>query len=84
MHMSDCLGGYSFYEENLPVNVQMLEQSRFVYHKIPIAETFGSYNSHILEINSKAELYPLYMYAIILLTIIIRTTANIYLYSRSS
>ncbi len=61
MHMSDCLGGYSFYEENPPVNAQMLEQPRFVDRKLPTAETFGNYNSHILEINSKTGLYPLYV-----------------------
>ncbi len=61
MHMSDCLGGYSFYEENPPVNAQMLEQPRFIDHKLPTAETFGNYNSHILEINSKTGLYPLYV-----------------------
>ncbi|MDE6679032.1 MAG: DEAD/DEAH box helicase, partial [Ruminococcus sp.] len=30
MHMSDCLGGYSFYEENPPVNATMLENPRYI------------------------------------------------------
>ena len=61
MHMSDCLGGYSFYEENPPVNAVMLETPRFVDCGQVTAETFGNPEAHILEINSKTGLYPLYV-----------------------
>lgn len=61
MHMSDCLGGYSFYEENPPVNAVMLETPRFVDCGQVTAETFGNPEAHILKINSKTGLYPLYV-----------------------
>lgn len=61
MHMSDCLGGYSFYAENPPVNAPMLEKPRFVDHGKVTADTFCNQNAHILEINSKTGLYPLYV-----------------------
>ncbi len=61
MHMSDCLGGYSFYEENPPVNAHMLEQPRFVDRGKVTADTFSNTKAHILEINSKTGLYPLYV-----------------------
>lgn len=61
MHMSDCLGGYSFYTENPPVNAPMLEEPRFVDHGQVTADTFSNQNAHILEINSKTGLYPLYV-----------------------
>lgn len=61
MHMSDCLGGYSFYEENPPINAAMLEEPRFVDRGDVTSDTFGNYESHILEINSKTGLYPLYV-----------------------
>lgn len=61
MHMSDCLGGYSFYAENPPVNAPMLEEPRFVDRGKITADTFSNQNAHILEINSKTGLYPLYV-----------------------
>ncbi|MCM1009062.1 MAG: Eco57I restriction-modification methylase domain-containing protein [Ruminococcus flavefaciens] len=61
MHMSDCLGGYSFYEENPPVNANMLEQPKFVDRGQVTKDTFGNINTQILEINSKTGLYPLYV-----------------------
>lgn len=61
MHMSDCLGGYSFYPENPSVNAPMLDEPRFVDRGEATADTFGNINSHILEINSKTGLYPLYV-----------------------
>ena len=61
MHMSDCLGGYSFYAENPPVNAPMLEEPRFVDRGQVTADTFSNQNAHILEINSKTGLYPLYV-----------------------
>jgi superfamily II DNA or RNA helicase len=61
MHMSDCLGGYSFYEENPPINAHMLEQPRFVDRGQVTADTFSNTKAKILEINSKTGLYPLYV-----------------------
>ena len=56
MHMTDCLGGYRFYDEEYketkeePVFVEQPEVTKNVYRK----------NTHILEINSKSGLYALY------------------------
>ena len=61
MHLSDCLGGYSFYEENPPVNATMLEQPRFVDRGQVTADTLANTHAQILEINSKTGLYPLYV-----------------------
>ena len=61
MHLSDCLGGYSFYEENPPVNAEMLEQPRFVDRGQVTADTLANTHAKILEINSKTGLYPLYV-----------------------
>ena len=57
MHMSDCLGGYCFYDEefkhilDVPRYVDRGEVTKNVFHP----------TSHILEINSKSGLYPLYV-----------------------
>ncbi len=61
MHLSDCLGGYSFYGENPPVNATMLEQPRFVDRGQVTADTLANTHAQILEINSKTGLYPLYV-----------------------
>lgn len=61
MHLGDCLGGYSFYEENPPVNAEMLEQPRFVDRGQVTADTLANTHAQILEINSKTGLYPLYV-----------------------
>ncbi|EPF47269.1 hypothetical protein HMPREF1222_01093 [Treponema vincentii F0403] len=56
MHMTDCLGGWRFYDEKYenpitePVFVEQAEVTENVYKK----------NSKILEINSKSGLYALY------------------------
>ena len=56
MHMTDCLGGWRFYDEKYenpitePVLVEQAEVTENVYKK----------NSKILEINSKSGLYALY------------------------
>ncbi len=70
-HMSDCLGGWCFYnkeflnkedyytEENeYGENIKM---ARFVDRGNVTQDIFGDYNARILEINSKTGLYPLYM-----------------------
>lgn len=57
MHMSDCLGGYCFYDEDFkhPISVP-----RYVDRGKVTSDVFRP-ESHILEINSKSGLYPLYV-----------------------
>ena len=55
MHMSDCLGGYCFYNEDFS------DTSRFVDRGKVTADTLGNTKAQILEINSKTGLYPLYV-----------------------
>ena len=56
LHMSDTLGGYDFYDEE---HKKMLAEPRFVNHRDITADVFNP-QTHILEINSKTGLYPLY------------------------
>ena len=58
MHMSDCLGGFNFWDEkfNFPV-----EEPYFVDRGKITNETLANTSSKILEINSKTGLYPLYI-----------------------
>ena len=58
MHMSDCLGGYDFYDET---HEQMAEEPRFVDRGKVTADTFANAGARVLEINSKTGLYPLYV-----------------------
>ena len=58
MHMSDCLGGYDFYDET---HEQMVDEPHFVDHGKVTADTFANANARVLEINSKTGLYPLYV-----------------------
>jgi hypothetical protein len=57
MHMSDCLGGYTFFDEDFE---KTIEHPRFVNHDNVTNIVFAS-DSKILEINSKSGMYPLYM-----------------------
>ena len=57
MHLSDCLGGYTFYDESYE---NALTEPRFVDRGSVTAEVFDS-ESKVLEINSKSGLYPLYV-----------------------
>lgn len=57
MHMRDCLGGYTFFNEDFS---ETIEEPRFVDHGEVTADVF-SLDSHLLEINSKSGLYPLYL-----------------------
>ena len=57
MHMSDCLGGWCFYDESFK---HMLTTPRYVDQGKVTADVFRT-DSHILEINSKSGLYPLYI-----------------------
>ena len=57
MHMSDCLGGWCFYDEEFK---QPLAVPRFVDQGKVTKDVFRT-DAHILEINSKSGLYPLYV-----------------------
>jgi len=57
MHMSDTLGGYTFFNEDFS---ETLEDPRFVDRGDVTAEVFVP-DSRLLEINSKSGLYPLYL-----------------------
>ena len=58
MHMSDCLGGYCFYNEDF---TDSIEEPRYVDHGKVTEETLANTKAQILEINSKTGLYPLYV-----------------------
>ena len=58
MHMSDCLGGYCFFNEDF---TETIEEPRFVDRGKVTVETFANATAQILEINSKTGLYPLYV-----------------------
>lgn len=58
MHLSDCLGGYDFYNET---HEETLAEPRFVDRGDVTAAVFADPCTHILEINSKTGLYPLYV-----------------------
>lgn len=58
MHMSDCLGGYDFYDE---AHEQTVDEPRFVDRGKVTADTFANAGARVLEINSKTGLYPLYV-----------------------
>lgn len=58
MHMSDCLGGYCFYNDDF---TETIEEPRYVDRGKVTEETFANTKAQILEINSKTGLYPLYV-----------------------
>lgn len=55
MHMSDTLGGYTFFNEGF---TETIEEPRFIDRGNVTAEVFNT-ETHLLEINSKTGLYPL-------------------------
>lgn len=57
MHMSDTLGGYTFFNEDFS---ETIAEPRYVEHHKVTDEVFAP-GSHLLEINSKSGLYPLYL-----------------------
>ena len=57
MHMSDCLGGWCFYDEEFK---EIIAVPRFVDQGQVTKDVFQP-EAHILEINSKSGLYPLYV-----------------------
>ncbi len=58
MHMSECLGGWCFYNEDF---TETLDEPRFVDRGDITKDTFSNVGAKILEINSKTGLYPLYV-----------------------
>ena len=58
MHLSECLGGYDFFDES---HEEVLDEPRFVDRGEVTAETLANTKAQILEINSKTGLYPLYV-----------------------
>lgn len=59
-HMSDCLGGWCFYDESFRED-KKLEVPRYVKRGQATGDVFDKEDTKILEINSKTGLYPLYM-----------------------
>ena len=58
MHMSDCIGGWDFFDET---HTDEIETPRFVDKGTVTQNIFGDKDTKILEINSKTGLYPLYI-----------------------
>lgn len=71
MHLSDTIGGWSFYNEDFSQpNIEIRNENgteveykwpRFVDQGKITADVFGNYDARLLEINSKTGLYPLYL-----------------------
>lgn len=61
MHMSDCLGGWDFYDETHDDEKGSLSEPRFINKDKITSSVFADPETKILEINSKTGLYPLYM-----------------------
>lgn len=57
MHLSDTLGGYTFFDDDFSETVTT---PRYVYQAEVTDQVFAP-SSHLLEINSKSGLYPLYL-----------------------
>lgn len=57
LHISDCLGGYDFYNEK---HTETIDVPRYVNQGKVTDDTLNNCEAKILEINSKSGLYPLY------------------------
>ena len=57
MHMGDTLGGYNFFDETY---IDTLQDLRLINNGEVTSDTLLNTNTHILEVNSKTGLYPLY------------------------
>ena len=57
MHLGDCLGGYSFYDERY---AKMLDVPRYIDGGKVTDDVYAT-DSKVLEINSKSGLYPLFV-----------------------
>lgn len=60
IHLSACLGGYDFFDEEHKEPLET-QAPRFVNQGKVTAETLANKDAKILEINSKTGLYPLYV-----------------------
>lgn len=60
MHMGNCLGGYSFFDSDYAECISEDEEPHVIYIEEVTDKTLGNPDAHILEINSKTGLYPLY------------------------
>ncbi len=60
MHMSDCLGGFCFYDDTFTEEGK-IDEPRFIDQGKVSDEVFNNKETRILEINSKTGLYPLYV-----------------------
>ena len=60
MHLSDCFGGWCFYDETFDFWEGILDEPRYINHGDITSEIFNE-RSKILEINSKTGLYQLYV-----------------------
>ena len=58
MHMSDCIGGYKFYDDE---NEYPIEIPKEINQSKVTDEVLKNPNTKVLEINSKTGLYPLYV-----------------------
>lgn len=58
-HLSDCLGGWCFYNNTFDAKEGILDKPRYINHENVTSEVFND-KSQILEINSKTGLYQLY------------------------
>lgn len=58
LHMSETLGGWDFFDEK---HEGTIEKPRFVDRGDITKKVFGDPDTHVLEINSKTGLYPLYV-----------------------
>ena len=60
MHMSDTIGGYCFFDEDFDPK-RPLDEPRLVENGDVTANIFCNPDAHLLEMNSKSGLYPLYL-----------------------
>lgn len=58
MHLSDTIGGYSFFDESHNIE---LDEPRRVHQGDVTNKVLFNYHTNVLEINSKSGLYPLYV-----------------------
>ncbi len=59
MHLSDCFGGWCFFDNTFDIKEGLLDEPRYVSRGDLTSKIFGE-KSKILEINSKTGLYQLY------------------------
>ena len=61
MHMSDTIGGYCFFDEDFDPRRPLEDEPRLVENGDVTANIFCNPDAHLLEMNSKSGLYPLYL-----------------------